>query len=244
MAESLAGRYGLVTGASSGIGRAIALALADAGVSVWASGRRTEALERLAGEAPDGRIQPLPGDLADRQVVARMAERIGREGRLDLLVHAAAVYAATPVAELEAEELADMMAVNVVAPHVLSRSLLPLLRATHGQIVFLNSSVSRTGGSGPAAYAAAKHAQRGYADVLRGEVNRQGIKVISIFLGRTATPLQERIHALEGRPYHPERLIQPADVARVVLDVVSLPDTVEATDVALRPMQPPLGSAT
>ncbi len=240
MAESLAGRSALVTGASDGIGRAIAVALGDAGAVVWASARRADELGRLAAEAPTGRIRPLPGDLADRGHIAAIVEQVGRFGRLDVLVHAAAIYARAAVAELDDQEFDDMLAVNLLAPHGLTRSLLPLLSAQRGQVIFINSSVSQVPGAGPPAYAASKLALRGYADVLRHEVNPRGIKVCTFFLGRTATPLQERLHAIEGRAYHPERLIQPADVAGLVVSVLTLAATVELTDVSLRPMWPPL----
>ncbi|MFI5261351.1 MAG: SDR family oxidoreductase [Candidatus Limnocylindrales bacterium] len=240
MADVLAGRHALVTGASSGVGRAIALALAENGAFVWATGRRIDELVRLAAQAPGDRITPLPGDLARPADMARIVEQVRRGGRLDILIHAAAVYAHGPVTELGTRELDEMLAINVVAPHDLTRSLLPLLSTSHGGIVFLNSSVSLTTGSGPSGYAASKQALRGYVDVLRREVNADGIKVCSLFLGRTATPLQERLHATEGRRYDPDRLIQPTDVAGVVVFLLTLPDSVELTDVSLRPMRPPL----
>lgn len=79
--------------------------------------------------------------------------------------------------------------------------------------MFINSSVGivARGGIGP--YAATKHALKAIADSLRDEVNKDGIRVLSIFLGRTATPMQEEVHRLEGKPYRPERLLQPEDVA-------------------------------
>jgi NADP-dependent 3-hydroxy acid dehydrogenase YdfG len=75
------------------------------------------------------------------------------------------------------------------------------------------------------------------ADSLRDEVNANGVRVMSLFLGRTASERQQGIFAGEGRPYPPERLIQPADVAEVVLSLLRLPRTAEATDVVIRPLQ-------
>ena len=75
------------------------------------------------------------------------------------------------------------------------------------------------------------------ADSLRNEVNGEGVRVLSLFLGRTATERQRAIFALEGRAYPPERLIQPEDVAQAVLAMLRLPRTVEATQLILRPMQ-------
>ncbi len=78
---------------------------------------------------------------------------------------------------------------------------------------------------------------RAIADSLREEVNAEGVRVLSLFLGRTAGNLQRAIFALEGRPYPAGRLIQPEDVAWAVLAMLRLPRTVEATDLTLRPMQ-------
>jgi NADP-dependent 3-hydroxy acid dehydrogenase YdfG len=78
---------------------------------------------------------------------------------------------------------------------------------------------------------------RAVADSLREEVNADGVRVLSLFLGRTATDRQRAIFAMEGRPYPAERLIQPEDVAEAVLAMLRLPRTVEATQLTLRPMQ-------
>jgi NADP-dependent 3-hydroxy acid dehydrogenase YdfG len=84
-------------------------------------------------------------------------------------------------------------------------------------------------------FAATQHALRSFADTLRQEVNADGIRVASVYPGRTATDRQARIHALEGKPYAPERLLQPGDVADVVLKILTVPPTVEITDVRVRP---------
>jgi NADP-dependent 3-hydroxy acid dehydrogenase YdfG len=85
-------------------------------------------------------------------------------------------------------------------------------------------------------YAATKHALKAVADSLRAEVNSQGIRVLSVYPGRTATPTQESLHALEGKPYRPTRLLQPEDVAAVVMNALCLPRTAEVTDIHIRPM--------
>jgi NADP-dependent 3-hydroxy acid dehydrogenase YdfG len=86
------------------------------------------------------------------------------------------------------------------------------------------------------AYAATKHALKALADALRQEVNADGVRVISVYPGRTATPLQEVLHAQEGKPYFPERLLQPRDVAAAVLHALGMDRTAEVTDIRVRPM--------
>jgi NADP-dependent 3-hydroxy acid dehydrogenase YdfG len=88
-------------------------------------------------------------------------------------------------------------------------------------------------------YAATKHALKAFADSFREEVNAEGLRVLSVYLGRTASPMQARIHALEGKAYHPEYLLQPSDVAAVVLNALCLPRTAEVTDISLRPLRKP-----
>jgi NADP-dependent 3-hydroxy acid dehydrogenase YdfG len=85
-------------------------------------------------------------------------------------------------------------------------------------------------------YASTKHGLKALADSLREEVNSRGVRILSIFPGRTATPTQEKVHAGEGRPYRPERLLQPEDVAAVVINALCLPRTAEVTEIKIRPM--------
>jgi NAD(P)-dependent dehydrogenase (short-subunit alcohol dehydrogenase family) len=101
--------------------------------------------------------------------------------------------------------------------------------------VFINSSQGLAASPGVGQYAAAKHGLRAVADSLRGEVNDRGTRVLSVHVGRTATPMQERIFAMEGRAYAPERLMQPEDVGQVVLAALVLPRTAEMTSVSIRP---------
>jgi len=103
--------------------------------------------------------------------------------------------------------------------------------------VFINSTQGLRAAAGVGQYAATKHAMKAIADSLRDEVNAAGVRVTSVFLGRTATEMQRAIFALEGRQYQPGRLIQPADVAEIVLSLLLLPRTTEVTDIVLRPMQ-------
>ena len=131
---------------------------------------------------------------------------------------------------------------NVRAPYLLTQALLPLLRRRQGQVVFINSSVGLAARAQVGPYAATKHALKALADSFREEVNTSGLRVLSVYLGRTASPMQAMIHAMEGKPYYPEYLIQASDVAAVVLNALCLPRTAEVTDISIRPMhKPPQG---
>lgn len=86
-------------------------------------------------------------------------------------------------------------------------------------------------------YSATKYALRAFADSLRDEVNADGLRVLSVFLGRTASPMQATLHEMEKKTYNPERLIQPEDVAAIVLAALSVPYTAEVTDIHIRPLR-------
>jgi NADP-dependent 3-hydroxy acid dehydrogenase YdfG len=107
-------------------------------------------------------------------------------------------------------------------------------------VVFINSSLGLGAKAQLAHYAASKHGLKALADGLRQEVNGDGIRVLSVFLGRTAGDMQRGVHAREGRVYEEDRLIQPGDVASVVLAALALSRTAEVTDVSIRPMAAPI----
>jgi short-subunit dehydrogenase len=231
----------LVTGASSGIGRAVAELLAARGMRLVLTGRDADRLSAVAAEL-QGRARAIviPADLGDEAAVATLASRVASEaGGLSALVHAAGAVYLGPLADATAAQLDELYRVNLRAPFLLTRGLLPTLRAARGQVVFVNSTAGLLPGAGNGLYAATKHALAALARSLRDEVNRDGIRVLSVFPGRTATPMQERVSAFEGIRYHPERLLQPGDVAEIIVDTLALPATAEVTDVVVRPRMPP-----
>jgi NADP-dependent 3-hydroxy acid dehydrogenase YdfG len=236
--SELANHTCVVTGASSGIGRAIAIALASAGATVCAVGRRKKELEVTAERANgEGRFELYVADLVADEDVARLTEALlARENGLDVLVHSAGTIALGDLETASVDDLDRQYAANVRAPYVLTQALLPALRSREGQIVFVNSTVGLTARANAGQFAATQHALKAIADSLREEMNPYGVRVVSVYPGRTATPRQEKIHALEGKTYPPERLMQPEDVASVVRTALVLPRTSELTDVKVRPM--------
>ena len=228
-------RHALVTGAGSGIGRAIALALLADRMHVWLVGRDRNKLARVADDA-NGRASVISADLAGAEGVARVAAALGP--RLDVLVHSAGGYLRGDLASVDAGQWMALDAINVRAPLLLTAACLPKLRAAHGQVVFVNSSAGLRTAAGVGAYAAGKHALRAAADTLRQEVNADGIRVLSIFPGRTDTPMQREILQSERRTAPQDALMRPEDVARMVVAALSLPATAEVTDIMMRPMRP------
>jgi NADP-dependent 3-hydroxy acid dehydrogenase YdfG len=230
----------VVTGASSGIGRAIADELAAQGASLCLLGRRPEVLQNVAPRLCEGaRKLVYKIDLAVRSEVESAAARLCRDGgAADILVHSAGIISLGNLENASIDAFDRQININLRAPYLLTQALLPQLKSRRGQIVFINSSagVCAVAGSGP--YSATKHGLKGLADSLRAEINGQ-VRVTSVFAGTTATPMQAALHAAKGRAFAPETLIQPEDVASVVCHVLGLPKTVELTDIHMRPAYPP-----
>src|SRR5690606_20891798 len=144
--------------------------------------------------AAGGRAQVLAVDLAADDAIGCIADAVRSEG-IDILVHSAGVIESGPVAQAPTAAFDRQYMINVRVPYALTQSLLPHLRQRQGQIVFINSSVGIRARAGVSQYAATKHALRAVADSLREEVNRDGVRVLSVYPGRTASAMQEAIFA-------------------------------------------------
>ena len=237
--KALENQVAVVTGASSGIGKAVALALAAEGVTLCLVGRRNEALQSVAAEAQGEAPQPFcyQADLSLEGDIQSLIAGIKRDVKsVDILIHSAGVICLGPTASAPAEQLDSQYKVNVRAPYVLTQALLPLLKSRPGQIVFMNSSAGLTARANAGQYAASKHALKAVADSLREEANPAGVRVLSLFLGRTASPMQASVYQMESRKYQPELLMQPEDVASVAIHALCLPRSVEVTEISMRPL--------
>jgi NADP-dependent 3-hydroxy acid dehydrogenase YdfG len=111
-----------------------------------------------------------------------------------------------------------------------------MLKLRTGQVVFINSSAGVSASVNLSQYAATKFALRAIADSLRQEINGESVRVLSVYPGRTAGPMQESVHKMEGKAYYPERLMQPEEVAAMVIQALSLPRSAEVTEIFMRPM--------
>jgi NADP-dependent 3-hydroxy acid dehydrogenase YdfG len=229
-------KIAVVTGATSGIGAATARALAAAGIRVFLLGRSAR---KLATASRGIRTRQLAGtaraDLRSLTEIRQLLKEISAQlPRLDVLVHCAGEYAWTEPGSLDPEGFGLLFDVNVRAPYLLTQGLLPQLSRAKGQVIFLNSSVVKSPGQGVALYKATQHAVQGFTDSLRQDLNRRGIRVSSLYLGRTATPRMQRIYQREGQPYKPALLLSAHDVAQFVLALTQLPARLELTDVHVR----------
>jgi short-subunit dehydrogenase len=233
------GRMAVITGASSGIGRATALALAANGAAVCLVSRHLPALQSVAAEAGlDSCCRCYQADLAQPAEVDRLGVELQRDCRdVDILIHNAGAISLGDLAKQSAEEFDRQYRVNVRAPFTLTQYLLPRLKERHGEIVFVNSTAALRPGLKSGLYAATKASLRALADSLRDEVNGDGVRVLSVFVGRTATPMQAAVYQFEGKQYRPDVLMQPEDVASVIVSALALPRRAELTEITVRPMR-------
>ena len=238
--ETLKNQIAVVTGASSGIGKAIALALAGRGAEVCVVARRKELLEEVAKQvqALGSRGHAYPVDLTQEEEIRGLGEKVQRDlGRVNILVLCGGAIAH---GTLEKASLADfdlMYRSNLRGHYAMIQTMLPMLKKSQGQIVFINSSAGLRTPATVGQFSATQHAFRAIADSLRDEVNADGVRVLSVYPGRTATPRIAKLFEKEGKPYRPELLMQAEDVAEMVTHSLCLPRTAEVTDISIRPMQ-------
>lgn len=229
-----------MTGASRGIGKAIALELAAEAATICLIGRDARTLEEVAARASAtaARVVSYRTDLTRDDEFHALITGLQRDfGRLDILVHSAGIISLGPLSHAPIANFDSQYQVNVRVPYALTQALLPMLIASQGQVVFINSSTGLTARAEVCQYAATKHALKAVADSLRDEVNELGVRVLTVYPGRTATPGYATIHEAQGKPYRPERLMQPEDVAAMVLGALRLPRTAEVTDISMRPFR-------
>jgi NADP-dependent 3-hydroxy acid dehydrogenase YdfG len=237
--DTLKNHLAVVTGASSGIGKNIALALAAQGAEVCLVARRREALQAVAGQvhALGGQAHVCCADLTSDQEIQEVVRKINNDfARVDVLVLCGGAIFHGPLERAPLAEFDLMYRSNIRGHYALTQALLPLLRTQKGQIVFINSSAGLRSPATVGQFSATQHAFRAIADSLRDEVNADGIRVLSVYPGRTATPRMEALFEKEGKPYRPELLMQPQDIASMVVHTLCLPRTAEVTDISIRPM--------
>jgi NADP-dependent 3-hydroxy acid dehydrogenase YdfG len=198
--------------------------------------RLTRVLGKRKGSTP---VEYLTADFSQPAALARTLRRLGGDRReLHAIVHCAGAYTRSRLPRSDAKELDWLMRVNVEAPIFLTLGLRKRLAAS-SDVIFVNSSIVHRPAVDAACYAATKHALRSLADSLRQEINAQGTRVSSLYPGRTATPMQRDNMRAEGRAYDAGELIQPEDLGAIVLHLLTLPRTIEVTDVFMRPSRRP-----
>jgi len=193
-----------ITGASSGIGEALAMELAKQGAVLVLTARRTERLERFKAGAPDpGKVHLLPGDLTDGDGIAALAAQAQQlEGRIDLLVNNAGIGQRSKALDTAIADVRRLIEINFFAPVALTNAVLPgMLARGNGHIAIISSVAGYVGTPLRSSYAASKHAVRGYYDSLRAELHDTGVKVTIVCPGYINTEITEHAIAAGGREH-------------------------------------------
>uniref|UniRef100_UPI0025DC9545 SDR family oxidoreductase n=1 Tax=Deinococcus sp. TaxID=47478 RepID=UPI0025DC9545 len=196
----------LITGATGGIGQALAHACRDHHLIL--QGRDRARLDALCAQFPAA--TPL---LLHLEAPGTFAAALSELPPVHNLIHNAGMVELGALEAQPHDLWTRTLAVNLVAPAELTRLLLPGLRQTRGCVVFINSGAGLRADAHWSSYAASKFALRALADSLRAEEGGHGLRVTSVFPGRTATTMQEKVHAQESAAYQPERFIQPSGLA-------------------------------
>jgi 3-oxoacyl-[acyl-carrier protein] reductase len=219
--QALEGRVAIVTGASRGIGRAIALTLANHGGRLSLVARHEPALQAVRAEieANGGQAACFTSDVSrEAEVVRLVQDTVVRYGRLDIVVNSAGLGIFGALAEMTVEQWDSVMAVNARGPFLLCREAIPYLRQQpQSFIVNISSVVGIKGYANQAAYSASKHALMGMSAALAKEVQADGIRVHAICPGGVDTPMVR-----QARPdLDPAVLMKPQEIADLVLFLVT-----------------------
>jgi len=233
--SALEGMRVLVTGASRGIGNAVARTFVEGGARVAMTARGEAALRRAAEEIGGWAI---PADASDPASVDRLRDEVHTllGDAPDVLVNGAGAFVIAAFSETEPDAFAGQLAANVMGPFLVTRAFLPeLLRRGSGHIVNVGSIAGRIAFPGNAAYSASKYGLRGMHEVLAAELRGTGVRATLLEPAATDTPIWDPFQPDEREDLPSrESMMRPDDVARAVRYIVTQPAEVEVTHLAIR----------
>ena len=225
-----------ITGATSGIGRAMAVALCDAGYEVLAAGRSEAALKELQQQRPA--ITPIAVDITDRDAL----EAVVTDLEIDVLINNAGMMPALGnFADMKLADIDATLEVNLSAAIILTRLIVPKMRERQsGHVIFTGSSAGHMAAPNVAVYSATKAAIAGFAAALRADLSPSGIRVTEVVPGRVETQLYKDILDAKSRAamYAGNVSLQSEDVAKVIVAVLDLPASANVTRFDIMPTRP------
>ena len=243
MAQQLQGKVALVTGASSGIGEATAIALAAEGAAVAIAARRVDRLDILKAklEAEGARVVAVELDVTDEAACRAAVERTVQElGGLDIVVNNAGVMLLGPIEGADTQDWRRMVDTNVLGLMYVTHAALPHLLERGGDVVQVSSVAGRVARAGSGVYNASKFAVGAFSESLRQEVTTRGVRVTLVEPGAVATELQSHITHADTKAGIEKwiagmRPLQSDDIARAVVYAVTQPAHVSVNELTIRP---------
>lgn len=244
MSKLLAGKVALVTGASSGIGEAAALCLAEAGATVAMSARRAERLSGLVEkiEAMGGKALAIPGDMAkEDEARAAVEETVSKLGRIDILINSAGVMEAGGIENCDTAIYRKVMDINLMGTVYTCAAAVPhMLEQGVGDIVTISSLAGRKGGPMTSAYSASKHAVNFMTDGMRQELGGRNIRVCTLMPGATETEVGDNISDPNWRKaiqahVSKEGAVKPRDIGEALVFILAMPRRTNISEISIRP---------
>lgn len=236
--SSIDGKIALVTGAGRGIGKAISLRLAASGCRMVLTARSRDQLEDVRSEitAGGGQAASIVADLTRDEEIERVVEEAPRAfGPVDFLINNAGWGRRAPVIRAKREDIDQTLRLNLQAPMLLAKSLVPaMIEKRGGAVINIGSVSGKSGEAEGAAYSASKFGLIGFTQSLYEEVREHGIKVSVILPGFVDTPLIPAVKHLDR-----SKMIQPDDVAQAVLYVLASSATSCPVEITVRPQKSP-----
>ena len=244
MTKLLADKVALVTGASSGIGEAIALALGEAGAAVAVSARRADRLTGLveAIEKAGGKAVALPGDMTvEAEAIKAVEDTVAQLGRIDILINSAGVMQAGGVIDCDLDQYRRVFDINMFATLYTSQAAVPhMLTQGVGDIVTISSLAGRKGGPFTNAYSASKHAVNSFTDAMRQELGEKNIRVSTLMPGATTTEVGDSISDPNWRKaiqahVTKDGAVSPKDIGDTIVFMMALPRRANISEISVRP---------
>lgn len=226
--------YIWITGASSGIGRALTIEFMKNDYNVFATSRRVESLKRLDAEIDSEGLLTFQSDTAKKEEVAAAYDFLrGKNGRIDCLINNAGITSFT-LAEADSLELVEsIIQTNLLGAIYTIKTVLPeMITRKDGWIISILSVAAKRTYTRSSAYAASKMGLQGYTDSMREEVRQHGIRVTNVFPGPTATPIW-RSEVLEKNA---ARMMKAEHVAKLLVEMYKLKNTAVPEEIILRPI--------
>jgi len=233
--KNLKGKTAVITGATSGIGLELSQLLIKEMVTVYLVGRNFKRLREIIPNSTNmPTVNYIQADITKDEDIDKILKTVDHEAKIDFLLHGAGIISVGPLRENPVANLDHQYQVNVRAPYLITQKFLPKVKNAKGEIIFLNSTAGLNTWEGQSQYSATKYALKAIADCLRKESKEDKIKVLSIFLGATATPMQEKVQKHKGNKYDPETFMATHQIAEIILLELKKSKTTMITDMTIR----------